>query len=241
MYRSKHKYSFQSRQKGVALFISLIFLLVLTMIALSGMNDTLLDSKIVINQQDKSYSILMADATMREPEVWLQNVINQRLALEDGLCKTTGAQCNTSPLWSKNILDWDETIVTNMSAGWWGDPDNAAAWTNKLPIAYGTNGTDTYCAGRPNEKQYGAVPSSIDDGNNNNDCLANIAVPPTYIVEEASGGDGTSETRSLEVSTGVDSTCVSKVNNYFWQTTVQASGARSTTRTMVRSTYVKKC
>lgn len=235
-----YNYSFPGQQKGAALFVSLIFLLILTLIALGGMNNTLLDSKIVSNQQDKAFSILTADATMREPEVWLQAQI-KKLALENNLCDDPSVSCAASTLWSKGILDWNETIVTDITQ-WWGDPDDTA-WTsnNPLPIAYGTNGGNTYCAGKPNQKVYSSNPSSINDGNNSNNCLANIAVPPTYIVEEASGGDGTSDTRSLEVATGIASTCSHKLNNYFWQTTVQSSGARGTTRSMIRGTYVKKC
>lgn len=222
------------KQKGAALFVSLIFLLILTIIAVSSMDNTILDSKIVINHQDKQYSILMADTAVREPEVDLQNK-QKRLDLEYDLCSDTTTQCTKSRLWSKDNLDWTASNVS----GWWGDP-SADDWQD-LPVAYGTNGTNTYCAGKPNEKKYDNLPQSIDDGNVFNNCLANVAMPPTYIIEESSGGDGSSEIRSLEVSTGGNSTCSAKLNNYFWETTVQSSGARDTTRSIIRGTYVKKC
>ena len=235
-----HKPIYHRQQSGAALLVSLMLLLTMTIIALSSLNSSIMDEKIVGNQRDKSFSRVMADAVLREPEVWLQGQA-QRLTLEANLCDDDTAQCTSSDLWLRDTLNWSEW--TNGADGvtdWWGDPSQDNWADNSLAIAYGTNGTDTYCAGMLNEKQYDSVPPSVNDGNNDNNCLANVVVPPTYIVEQYVSINNP-DVQDLGAKYGGESTCAYKINNYYYQTTVQSSGARDTTNSMVRGTYVKKC
>ncbi len=63
LYRSEYK-----RQNGVALVISLLVLLVMTMIGLAAMRTTMLEEKMAGNMQDKMLSFQAAEAALRAGE-----------------------------------------------------------------------------------------------------------------------------------------------------------------------------
>jgi type IV pilus assembly protein PilX len=63
-------------QRGVALFISLVLLLVLTIIGVSAVQTTSLEERMARNTHDSVLAFQSAEAALREAEQFLQNNIN---------------------------------------------------------------------------------------------------------------------------------------------------------------------
>ncbi len=59
------------RQQGSALVISLVFLVVMTLIAVGAMRDTTLQERMAGNLRDRSLAFQAAEAALREGENWL--------------------------------------------------------------------------------------------------------------------------------------------------------------------------
>ena len=60
-----------SRQRGSALILSLVFLVIMTLIAVSAMRDTTLQERMAGNLRDRSLAFQAAEASLRDGEVWL--------------------------------------------------------------------------------------------------------------------------------------------------------------------------
>jgi type IV pilus assembly protein PilX len=66
----------RSRQRGVALFISLVLLLVLTIIGVSAVQTTSLEERMARNSHDSVLAFQSAEAALREAENFLQTNVN---------------------------------------------------------------------------------------------------------------------------------------------------------------------
>ena len=58
-------------QRGSALIISLVFLVIMTLIAVSSMRDTTLQERMAGNLRDRSLAFQAAEASLRDGEDWL--------------------------------------------------------------------------------------------------------------------------------------------------------------------------
>ena len=103
----------QSKQQGVILIISLVMLLLLTLIAMSGMQTTTLEEKIVGNKRNRNLAFQAAESALREAEQWIQgsNTAFNPLKLSNGPFQ--GADCSnglcptTSPaIWAVADFNW---------------------------------------------------------------------------------------------------------------------------------------
>lgn len=65
-----------SRERGAALFVSLVFLLILTIIGLAGMQNTSLEEKMAGNMRDRSLAFQAAESALRAGEDRLLNPAN---------------------------------------------------------------------------------------------------------------------------------------------------------------------
>jgi len=65
-----------NRQRGVALFISLVLLLVLTIIGVSAVQTTSLEERMARNTHDSVLAFQSAEVALREAENFLQNNVN---------------------------------------------------------------------------------------------------------------------------------------------------------------------
>jgi len=63
----------QARQQGAVLLVSLIFLVVLTLLGVSSMDGTILETKMALNSQEKNWSFQVAESALRQS----QNVLNE--------------------------------------------------------------------------------------------------------------------------------------------------------------------
>lgn len=65
-----------ARQTGAVLVVSLVFLLVITLIAVSSMRDTLLEEKMAGNSRDRNLAFQVAESGVREAEVYIQSLVS---------------------------------------------------------------------------------------------------------------------------------------------------------------------
>ena len=66
----------EKNQKGVALFVSLIFLLLLTVVGMASMKSASLQEKMAGNSRFKNISFQLAEAALREAEQYVGNADN---------------------------------------------------------------------------------------------------------------------------------------------------------------------
>ncbi len=94
------------RQKGAVLFISLIMLLAMTLIGVTGMQGTIMEEKMAGNSLDINRSFQATEAALREAENFLQGATLPTFdGTTAGLYQPTDA--GTAPLWEQNI--WTTT------------------------------------------------------------------------------------------------------------------------------------
>jgi len=99
----KYKNTMQ-KQQGIALVISLIMLLLMTLLSVSSMKSTILEEKMAGNYKNRNTAFQSAEAGLRAGETYLATTIV--LPLFDG--STTGLYQPTSSGNSRwNVVDWD--------------------------------------------------------------------------------------------------------------------------------------
>jgi len=65
-----------NRQRGVVLVVSLIMLLVVTLIAVSGMQGTVMEEKMAGNTRDRNLAFQVAESAVREGEMFIENIVS---------------------------------------------------------------------------------------------------------------------------------------------------------------------
>lgn len=115
-----------NKQRGAALFIALIILLVVTLLALSGVRETTLEARITGNFIDQQKQLNYAEAALRQGET---QFISPLKPLEQNDC--TGSYCfkNSTPTYEP-----DFTSSLNYSIS--GDDEQTSAWY-AIPAASG--------------------------------------------------------------------------------------------------------
>jgi type IV pilus assembly protein PilX len=89
-------------EQGVALIAALIILLVITIIGISGMDETVLEEKMVTNFKDRAMAANAAEATLRSAENWLGRLLEKP-------DEQTAAGCANPPLCGETgYVIWDE-------------------------------------------------------------------------------------------------------------------------------------
>lgn len=111
-------YSSYTNQSGVVLVISLIMLLLLTIIGVTGMQVTGLEEKMAGNMKNSNTAFQSTETALRERELWLQ--IN----------KPNQSNINSTTLWQLSGPDSDSTDSTP----WWQEK-NAAWWISNATIS----------------------------------------------------------------------------------------------------------
>jgi len=80
-----------SRQHGSVLLISLIMLLLLTLVAVGGMQGTILQERMTGNLRDRDLAFQAAEAALREAEAFIRNNPNQIYDNNNGFYQVTSA------------------------------------------------------------------------------------------------------------------------------------------------------
>ena len=65
--------TFRARQKGVALFISLVFLLLMTLVGVTAIQTTTLQERMAGNTADRNLAFQASESALRVGERWLPN------------------------------------------------------------------------------------------------------------------------------------------------------------------------
>jgi type IV pilus assembly protein PilX len=73
---SSKSYFNRRRQKGAVLIVSLIFLLVITMLAVGSMQNTVLEEKMAGNASDRNLAFQSAESAAREAEIFVENIVS---------------------------------------------------------------------------------------------------------------------------------------------------------------------
>lgn len=90
------------RQRGSALLISLIMLLLLSLIAVAGMQSTILQSRMSTNLRDRDLAFQAAEAALREGEGYVRANPAAQFSNNDGLYKVNNSGL---PDWRDDVDD----------------------------------------------------------------------------------------------------------------------------------------
>ncbi len=149
---------YNRRQSGVVLVISLIMLLLLTLIGLSGMQSTILEEKMAGNMRDRNMAFQAAEAALQDAE---QHIIGSMSGFtgfspdcgaatpstaDNGLCQNVGGSEFNPPVW-----------------------ENPNVWAVTRSVEYGS---------RTNAKKIGDT-----DGNGIVDVTPALSAQPRYIID----------------------------------------------------------
>lgn len=111
------------KQRGAVLVFCLIFLAVLTMMGVSGMESTVLEERMSANMRDHNLAFQAAESALKSAEAWLVAQTTLPITSTDG----------TTRVWAENSMDpaasdgrywWDHVNITNT---WWTNNGTAIA------------------------------------------------------------------------------------------------------------------
>lgn len=137
---------FASTQQGIALVISLLLLLAITLVAVSSMQSSLLQERMSANLYDKQLSYQQVEAALLEAEVLLN--VNDPVALIDGLGVYDLPVAGAEDRWNDTAVQWlsatalDDQNTTNAVylieyMGDWPYPPECADVASKDKISVG--------------------------------------------------------------------------------------------------------
>ena len=101
---AQRNYRLPARERGVVMIVSLIFLLVVTLIAIGSIRDTVLEEKMAGNTRDRNVAFQAAESGVREAEQYIESIVSM------------GAFANTPGLYGETDVEpsfWSETTWRN--------------------------------------------------------------------------------------------------------------------------------
>lgn len=98
-------------QSGVALVTSLVILLVLSLLALAGMQSSVLEERMAGNMSNRNLAFQAAEAALRDAEYFLESATLPAFDGSGGLYQPTVA--GTASRW--NLIAWDDTDSRQIS------------------------------------------------------------------------------------------------------------------------------
>ena len=104
----------QKHQSGVALFICLILLLIMTLLAISSMGTSILEEKMAGNYKNTNQAFQSAETSLRNSEEWLAAQTSEPIPNNTGSNEVW--TLNSPDPDSTNNLDW----WNELSSTWWG-------------------------------------------------------------------------------------------------------------------------
>jgi type IV pilus assembly protein PilX len=107
-------------QQGAVLAFCLIFLLVLTLMAVTGMDTAVVEERMASNMQDHSQAFQAAEAAMEQAEGWLASQTTLPVTSSNG-STTTWVLDGPDPDADSNAWWWER------DASWWGTNADAIA------------------------------------------------------------------------------------------------------------------
>lgn len=117
-------------QRGVALVVVLILLLVTTLLGLASLRGTLLEERMSANLYDRGLAFQAAEAALRQGESLVNGLdpvkdfpnegvtVNDAATCTNGLCTTPGTAEAANPRWLQDNAPWrNGNAISNGSAG----------------------------------------------------------------------------------------------------------------------------
>lgn len=112
----RHVQNTRHDQRGVALVIALVLLVVMTLLGLSAMRTVTLEEKMSGHTFDRSISFQATEAALRQAETWV--AANQPTPAAGAACDTTTGVCG---------------LLTGSSVDRWNDA-SFSGWVNATPV-----------------------------------------------------------------------------------------------------------
>lgn len=112
-----------TKQSGVVLIVSLIMLLLLTLIGLSGMQETALEEKMASNSRDQNIAFQAAEAALREGEAFIE-----------ASASANKSNFTTNPV-NANGLHLETEVLDYKVAATWGNTESVEHVTSISSLA----------------------------------------------------------------------------------------------------------
>lgn len=111
------------QQKGAVLVFCLVFLAVLTMMGVSGMESTILEERMSANMRDHNLAFQAAESALKSAEAWLVAQVGLPVTSNNG----------ATPVWQENSMD----PAANDGLHWWKHPNITTVWwtNNAIGVA----------------------------------------------------------------------------------------------------------
>ncbi|MBT8102529.1 MAG: hypothetical protein KJO95_06130 [Gammaproteobacteria bacterium] len=134
--RTTRNWKAQHRQRGVVLIISLIMLLVVTLLAVSSMQGTVLEEKMAGNSKDRNLAFQTTESAVREAENYIEGIVS--LGSFNGSAGLFGLT-DSMPYYSMGST-WSDTtkhVVASADYGSYGKPQY---FIKQFAVVKGTEG-----------------------------------------------------------------------------------------------------
>ncbi len=131
--RRTPKLASRCRQKGAVLIFCLVFLAILSMLGVSGMESTILEERMAGNMQDYTLAFQAAESALKNAEAWLVAQDTLPTTSTDG-STTVWAESSMDPAANDGAYWWDHVDI---DATWWtanGDALSNVASVNTQPV-----------------------------------------------------------------------------------------------------------
>ncbi|MFW6092458.1 MAG: pilus assembly PilX family protein [Pseudomonadota bacterium] len=108
-----------SRSRGMALFISLVLLLILTIIGVSAVQTTSLETRMARNEHDTLLAFQAAESALRDGEEFLESVVTTAIFTDDGSDGLwTIAELGQTERWrDPNVWEGNTSVVAPTEVG----------------------------------------------------------------------------------------------------------------------------
>lgn len=123
MKKRSHTYRSFAHQRGAALIVGLIMLLLLTLIGVAGMRDTLLQQKMVANAKDREMALQAGESALQAAAVSLTGITKPSMTNSAGLYDVSTA--------SPSLLE-----RTGSEVEFWNQWGGANKWDSSNSVAY---------------------------------------------------------------------------------------------------------
>lgn len=147
---------YQSRQDGAALAICLIILTLLTVLGVTAVKSSIVETRIASNMHDRQLAFEAAEAALRDAEAWLKSLDANPDATDTP--QTVELDEDDNPLPNNDV--WIKGVLTNNEDG----DNNKSDDISIRDIDWGAIG-----------EQYGAVTKADD--------IDDVAEQPRYVIE----------------------------------------------------------
>lgn len=107
-------FSARKQQKGAILVFCLVFLAVLTMMGVSGMESTILEERMSANMRDHNLAFQAAESALKSAEAWLGAQAVLPIASNNG----------STPVWTQDAMD----PAANDGLYWWEHANITPTW-----------------------------------------------------------------------------------------------------------------